>query len=306
MNREPIRLLLVEDNPGDARLLRCALLDAEPDPPELEHVDRLAPALERLAEERFSALLLDLSLPDAHGLETVTRARLAAPDIPIIVLTGLADQDVALRAVQEGAQDYLVKGEVTPGVLVRSVRYAIERHRLQAHIKAMSLVDELSGVYNRRGFLALAEQQLRLATRQGRGVALLYADLDGMKQINDVYGHQEGDRAIGETAGLLLTTFRSSDIVARIGGDEFVVLAPDVTEGEVSRLVARVEEGVRLRNARRRAPYLLSISVGTAYFAPEAPSSLEDLLSRADVAMYARKRVRRPGGVRSAPVEVVA
>lgn len=287
-----IRILLVEDNPGDARLLRIALLEAPGGAPEMEHVDRLSAALERLESESFSALLLDLSLPDAHGLETVTRARQAAPDVPIIVLTGLDDQDVALRAVQEGAQDYLVKGEVTAGLLVRSVRYAIERHRLQAQIKAMSLMDELSGLYNRRGFLALAEQQLRLAVRQRGGAVLLYADLDGMKQINDVYGHGEGDRAIVEAARLLTTTFRGSDIIARMGGDEFVVLAPDVPHGEVNRLRARLDEAVRTRNERRREPYRLAISVGAAYFDPDTPCTLEELLARADQAMYERKQGR--------------
>lgn len=292
MSARALRLLLVEDNPGDALLLRIALEEAQGGPPHLEDTGRLGAALDRLAEERFDALLLDLSLPDAHGLETVTLARQAAPDVPIIVLTGLDDQEVALRAVQEGAQDYLVKGEVTGGLLMRSIRYAIERHRLQAQIEALTLVDDLSGIYNRRGFMTLAEQQLRIAARQARGVALLYADLDGMKQVNDVYGHSEGDRAIVETSRILLSTFRSSDVIARLGGDEFVVLAFDVKAGDAAHLTRRLHEAVRARNARRPDSYPLSISVGVVYAEPGEGWTLQGLLSRADEEMYERKRAK--------------
>ena len=301
MNADPIRILLVEDNPGDARLLQIALEEADAPALVMEHVVRLETALDRLEHEPFSAVLLDLSLPDAHGLDTVTRARHAAPHVPIIVLTGLSDQETALRAVQEGAQDYLVKGEVEGSVLVRSLRYAIERHRLQTQIQAMSLVDDLSGLYNRRGFLTLAEQQLKVAVRQRRGVALLYADMDGMKQINDRFGHAEGDCAIMETARLLTSTFRNSDIVARLGGDEFAILAVDVSQADVERVAARLEESLRARNALMPHPYPLSVSVGAVHYDPAIPCSLEELMARADQIMYERKRSKTGGRPRSAP-----
>lgn len=128
----PLRILLVEDNPGDARLIRETLRDAGSLAFELEHADRLGAALPRLAARDVDVVLLDLSLPDAHGLETVTRALAAAPGVPIVVLTGLDDERVAIQAVQAGAQDYLVKGQVEPGVLSRALRYALERKRLEA------------------------------------------------------------------------------------------------------------------------------------------------------------------------------
>jgi signal transduction histidine kinase len=128
----PLRILLVEDNPGDARLIREALRDAGSLDFELKHADRLAAALPLLAAHEADVALLDLSLPDAHGLETVTRALAAAPDVPIVVLTGLDDETVAIQAVQAGAQDYLVKGQAEPGMLARALRYAMERKRLEA------------------------------------------------------------------------------------------------------------------------------------------------------------------------------
>ena len=129
--RPPLRILLVEDNPGDARLIRETLRDAGSLDFDLAHADRLAAALPRLEEGAADVVLLDLSLPDAHGLETVNRALAAAPGVPIVVLTGLDDETVAVNAVQAGAQDYLVKGQVEPGVLARALRYAMERKRLE-------------------------------------------------------------------------------------------------------------------------------------------------------------------------------
>jgi signal transduction histidine kinase len=127
-----LRILLVEDNPGDARLIRETLRDAGSPRFELRHADRLSAALPILAAREVDVALLDLSLPDAHGLETVTRALAAAPEVPIVVLTGLDDETVAIQAVQAGAQDYLVKGQVEPGMLSRALRYAMERKRLEA------------------------------------------------------------------------------------------------------------------------------------------------------------------------------
>jgi signal transduction histidine kinase len=132
MDGPPLRILLVEDNPGDARLLRETLREVESLRFELAHVERLSAALERLEAAAADVVLLDLSLPDAHGLETVSRTLAAAPELPIVVLTGLADETVAIQAVQAGAQDYLVKGTVDGPTLARAIRYALERRRLLA------------------------------------------------------------------------------------------------------------------------------------------------------------------------------
>ncbi|HEU4456092.1 MAG TPA: ATP-binding protein [Longimicrobium sp.] len=126
----PVRILLVEDNPGDARLLRETLREVESLSAVLTHVVRLSEAEAALAAHGADVVLLDLSLPDAHGMETIERTLAAAPGVPIVVLTGLDDENIAVRAVQAGAQDYLVKGTVDAGALARSIRYALERKRL--------------------------------------------------------------------------------------------------------------------------------------------------------------------------------
>jgi len=135
MQTERIKVLLIEDNPGDVRLMREMLAEARGVPFRLEHADRLSTGLARLAEDNVDVLLLDLGLPDSTGLSTFAQAHAQAPHVPIIVLTGLNDGDVAVQAVREGAQDYLVKGQVEGNVLTRAIRYAIERKRAEEQLK---------------------------------------------------------------------------------------------------------------------------------------------------------------------------
>jgi diguanylate cyclase (GGDEF)-like protein len=158
------------------------------------------------------------------------------------------------------------------------------------------LRDELSGLYNRRGFLELSRQQLRLAARGQRGACLFFADLNGMKAINDGLGHEMGDRALASMASLLAGVFRDSDIVARLGGDEFAVLAADCDGAGTTVLRARVQAAVQNFNALSSEPFQLSISVGAALFDPAHPVELEALMEAADAKMYEEKRVRSRSG----------
>ena len=165
-----------------------------------------------------------------------------------------------------------------------------ERRRAEAAIQTLSLADELTGLYNRRGFLAFAGQHLNSLHRTDKGVALVYADLDGLKGINDSFGHKEGDRALVKTAELLKETFRSSDVLGRLGGDEFTALAVVEPGDGADQVVARLEQKFADYNALNLAPYKLSISIGVAQLDPDATQSMEDLMALADVAMYENKR----------------
>ena len=261
---------------------------------EVVHAETMAAARPHMLEGRFDAVLLDLSLPDSRGLATVEQAASLNPRLPIIVLTGLDDEGIATEAVRKGAQDYLIKGNVDGALLVRSIRYAVERKRAEEAIRALSLEDELTGLANRRGFFALAEQQLKVARRTKTGLFLLFSDVDGLKATNDRFGHAEGDRLIRDAAHILRATFRDSDIVARIGGDEFVVLVIQTDDTAPAHFLARLAEGIERRNAdERQCP--LSLSVGLTRYAPEAPVSLDELIRRADERMYEQKRKKRRG-----------
>ena len=156
--------------------------------------------------------------------------------------------------------------------------------------------DELTGLYNRRGFLDLARQQLAIAGQMARPALLFFVDLNGMKQINDQLGHEQGDRALVETADVLRTTFRGSDILARLGGDEFVALLMDSNSVQLSTFTERVEREIEARNAAPDRAYRLSASIGCAPFDPSSPTSIDALLARADALMYEQKRARRGAG----------
>ena len=284
------RVLLIEDDPGDVYLLRRMLAEASARRIELEPADLLAKGLALLAEGGFDVLLVDLDLPDSSGLATFQTVRRRAPDLPVIVLSGLDDETVALVAVREGAQDYLVKGQFEGQLLVRSIRYAIERHRLQQSLRDLSLRDDLTGLYNCRGLTTLADQQVKMARRRGSCLLLAFADLDGLKEINDTHGHSVGNEAITATARVLRETFRDSDIVARFGGDEFVVLLPETEARDFEVPARRLANRVAAFNREATRPFTLSLSLGIATWDPRQPGSLEQLIERADQAMYEEKR----------------
>ena len=155
--------------------------------------------------------------------------------------------------------------------------------------------DRLTGLHARQAFLALAEQQLKAANRSMEPVLFFFADVDHLKSINDSLGHPEGDLALADSADILRRTFRGSDIIARIGGDEFVVLAMEAA-GNAEALKARLKKQLHAHNAERQRPCELSISVGTACYDPASPCSLDELLARADADMYREKRKKRARG----------
>jgi diguanylate cyclase (GGDEF)-like protein len=165
-----------------------------------------------------------------------------------------------------------------------------ELQQLNEELKCLILTDELTGLYNRRGFFALAEHQVKLAAREQKEILVLYADVDGMKIINDTYGHQEGDIALKSVATILKDTFRDSDIVARIGGDEFAILSLQTTSANAEVLVERMQTAIKLFNDKNLLRYTLSVSMGMASFPYDYRCSIEEMLQSADKAMYVNKR----------------
>lgn len=298
MQHRPIKILLVEADEGYLDELRDGLAENHAGDLEIERVGELSHALARLAQGGFDAILLSLDLPDSQGMVTFDRAYAFAPDVPIVVIADEPDEDAAVSTVQAGAQDYLVKHEIGPSLLVRSIRHAIERHRLFSALRSLSLIDDLTGLYNRRGFSDLGEQYLKLARRSGRGVTMVYLDLDRFKTINDSLGHHVGDRALIKVADILRATFRRSDIIARLGGDEFGVLALEAADESSESLVERLRERVLDYNDSSPEPYTLSVSIGMAHHDDDPRVRLEDLVAEADSAMYREKHGKRAAALR--------
>jgi diguanylate cyclase (GGDEF)-like protein len=168
----------------------------------------------------------------------------------------------------------------------------VQRHTSmrERHLRDLSHVDEMTGLFNRRGFMVEAKDQVRRADRGRFKLLFCYADLDALKQINDRLGHPAGDRAIIEAGALLRSTFRASDTVARVGGDEFVAIAPEAHAGTAMALIERLRENLAQRNQRTDRAFDLKLSTGIAWYDPEHPEPIEALLNRADAAMYQNKR----------------
>ncbi len=290
MPRKTVTVLLVEDDPVAAGLFHAQLHADIGVRFEFELADSLEKALELLREKPLDVVVLDLMLPDSEGIESLETIRAEAGPLPIVVLTGLDDEEVAVRAVERGAQDYLVKGEISGRMISRSLLYAIERQRLLEALRGLSLLDDLTGLYNRRGFLTLAEQQLGLARRMGRGVALVFADVDGFKEINDTHGHRAGDRALRRVARALRDTFRGSDVVARFGGDEFIVLAPQPSRTSIDGCVGRLESNLAAAARATEPGTRLSLSLGIEWCDSGDERPLAELISEADRRLYEEKR----------------
>lgn len=169
-----------------------------------------------------------------------------------------------------------------------------ERRALEETLKSISITDDLTGLLNRRGFFALAQQQIKIANRTGKDMLLVYGDLDGFKRINDTFGHHEGDEVLIESARILREVFRESDIIARLGGDEFAVLMTERTgDPDEPAIVDRLQEAISARNARALGRPSISLSVGIRRYDPERPISLDRLISQADALMYEEKRVKK-------------
>jgi diguanylate cyclase (GGDEF)-like protein len=211
----------------------------------------------------------------------------------VVVLTSRTDEALGLQALHEGAQDYLIKGELDPRLLTRALRYAIERHRMQAALQSESLTDELTKLHNRRGFMALAGSHIKSAERTKKPFALVFIDLDGMKDVNDTLGHVEGDRALVEAAGLLSKCVRQSDIVARFGGDEFVLLLTTAENDWENSIRHRLQQQLDASNAQPGRRYRLSFSVGVVTAEPDRWLALEDLVAEADAMMYRQKQTKK-------------
>ena len=277
-----IRTLLIEDNPADARVIQEVLSESPEGAFDLEWVDGLAKGLRELNAGLVDLVLLDLHLPESRGLETFNATRACAPSVPIVVLTGLDDRELALKVVRNGAQDYLVKGQIDNPALLRSMQYALIRHRLQHEPESPAWKDSLTDLYNRQGFLILGEQLLLLADKYRYPVTLYYVDLVELETINELYGRSSGDRALQMVADALCETVRESEIGARVGGRQFAFMGYSLFSPPAREVHQRFVEALRANFRRGQCPYLLNVNWGVSVYDPTLPTALASLMRRAE------------------------
>jgi diguanylate cyclase (GGDEF)-like protein len=282
------KVLLIEDNPGDARLIREMIAEDPGAPFDVECAERLSQGLERLSAGETGLVLLDLSLPDSLGLETFAKVYAHSPTVPIIVLTGNDDANVALSAVKSGAQDYLIKGRLDRELLLRSMQYSIERKRYQVQLEHQANYDALTGLPN-RNLLHDRLKQSVYAQRMPRAVAVVFIDLDHFKFVNDSLGHSIGDKLLQGMAHRLSTVLRDGDTVARLGGDEFVLILNDQSNEEMiyramQRITATLAEPIDVDGKE----LVVTCSAGISLYPQDGPD-VDTLLKNADAAMYRAK-----------------
>lgn len=415
-----MKILLIEDNLDYALLIKRILSKETNSPMEVYHHDTFSGGYERACRGDIDLILLDLNLPDSGNIDTILSIS-KVTDVPIIVLTGTDDEALALKAVQMGAQDYLMKGQVDARLIIRSIRYAIERKKAEDEVRrteekfkllienaldlitvmdvdgtinyvspshkrllgyededllgkrfvdfihpedlarvldvftqglqhenhlystefrvrhkegywltiesigkmcipvsmglgviansrditerkkieerlhSLSITEDLTGLYNRRGFLTFADHHIKAAERRKEQILLILFDLDGLKKINDAYGHSMGDQALIDASAVLKQTFRNTDVIARISGDEFVALTADPDGNGEDVFRRRINENLEKHNSRGNRPYHLSLSFGIAKFDHKVPSSIDRLLVQADELMYNEKNKKDVG-----------
>jgi diguanylate cyclase (GGDEF)-like protein len=198
----------------------------------------------------------------------------------------------ALEEISNGLKFGALNTRSLDNALQRAASCALRQSLIDREIRSLAVTDELTGLYNRRGFLASATHQLKLAHRHAENVLVLFCDVDNLKEINDSFGHHEGDLALVRAADALEETFRDSDILARLGGDEFAVLASDASIPSRQAIVPRIEKCLEKGNTEDTR-YKLSFSIGVARFDPQTPVSLGELMARADQDMYVHKKSHR-------------
>lgn len=282
---EGCSVLIVDDDKDSLGMLKDGLsLEGY----HCETVTSAGAALEFMRENSFDIMVTDIVMPVMDGLELTEKAKKLRPEMAVIVMTGFIDDFSYDSAIEAGASDFIKKP-----FSFREITMRLKHVMLQEKLREMSMTDELTGLFNRRGFFTITEQELKLAKRYKKEICMLYADLDGLKIINDTFGHMEGDQALIYAADILRTTFRESDIIARIGGDEFAAIPVGSNGNNIGTITGRLQKSIDAFNTKRKGGYNLSMSWGISHFDPEKPSSIGELITDADKSMYEQKRQKQ-------------
>jgi diguanylate cyclase (GGDEF)-like protein len=307
-----VKILVAEDDPVSSRILASTLVKWGHEVFTTSNGLEAWQALQ--AEDPPLLAILDWMMPGLDGLEVCRKVRQAPATsaLYLILLTAKTGKEDLVEGLEAGADDFLTKPfdrnelrvrlQVGARIVALQRRLAervleleeavVERKRAEEALHTLALTDDLTSLYNRRGFFTLAEHRLKSVRRTGQNSLIMYADIDGLKQINDTWGHNEGSLAITRMADILRGTFRDSDVLARLGGDEFVILLEYTSTAVLDKIIARLWENLRTYNAQASHSYALSLSVGVVSIDPHTSSSLEELVANADKAMYAEKRLK--------------
>ena len=280
-----VSILLVEDNKKDIQLITDYISKSSRFNATIQTVDSIKKAKTVMFYQQIDILLIDLNIEGIKCEELFDRFNKETLSIPYIVITNERDEDMGIEAVQKGAQDYLVRSELSERILRRGIIYSMERHEILQSLYRTTIVDELTGLYNRRGLYTLGNQQIELAKRHSDDIFIFYLDLDGMKEINDTLGHDYGDQALLTASKIMHKTFRTTDILSRLGGDEFVTVAVKAQYEFIPIIIQRIKDYIKEENKTLK-DYQISMSIGVSKVDLEHETPLDDAIKNADREMY--------------------
>ena len=280
-----VSILLIENNKKDIQTITEFINESARINANIQIVDSMKKAKTIIFYQKIDIMLIDLNIEEVKFEELFERFSKESLSIPYIVITDERDEDMGIEAVQKGAQDYLVRSELSERILRRTIIYSIERHEILQSLYKTTIVDELTGLYNRRGLHTLGNQQVELAKRHNDDIFIFYLDLDGMKEINDTLGHDYGDKALLTSSKIMHRTFRTTDILSRIGGDEFVVVAVKAQYEFIPIIIQRIKDYIKEENDNLK-DYQISMSIGVSKVDLEHDAPLEDAIKNADKEMY--------------------
>jgi two-component system cell cycle response regulator len=287
MEKKP-RIILIDDDESLLDALRRYLATQGHD---CEVFTSAEAALDHLSEKPCDILITDIIMQGMKGLQLTKQVKLSWPSTNVIVMTGFIDDYSYDQAIEAGASDFIKKPFSVHELMVR-IRHVM----LQDKLREMSITDELTGLLNRRGFFAIAQQHLKVANRVKGKLALVFADMDNFKSINDKLGHHKGDEALIAMAEIFRRSFRDSDLIARISGDEFALLLLDTHEDNFDIIFRRLQKNIDEFNVQSDGLLFLSLSIGMALYDYSRPCTIDELLKLADTRMYDHKKQKKKIG----------
>ena len=280
-----VSILLIEDNKKDIQLITDYINESSRLDATIQTSDSIKKAKTIMFYQEVDILLVDLNIEGIKFEELFDYFNQETLSIPYIVITDERDEDMGIEAVQKGAQDYLVRSELSERILRRGIIYSMERHEILQSLYRTTIIDELTGLYNRRGLHTLGNQQVELAKRHNDDIFVFYLDLDGMKEINDTLGHTYGDKALIGASKIMHKTFRATDILSRLGGDEFVGVAVKAQYEFIPIIIQRIKDYMQAENKSLKK-YQISMSIGVSKVNLDHETPLDDAITNADKEMY--------------------
>ena len=284
-NLSNLSVLVVENNHDDFELISRQLSDVYGTQYRLLHCASLYEAQSYLVSGSLDAILLDLSLPDSIGLNTVSHMRNLTSRLPIIALINMENEAMGEQAIQQGAQEFLSKGEISGNILSRVIKYAIKRKQMDEKLEKLSTTDPITGLFNRRYFFERGWNEYVNSRHQMQPMAIVMVDIDHFKKVNEFYGHVCGDKVLLSVADLFKKMVRGLDLIARFGAEEFIILLPKTNPKEVDFLAERIRLEVADTPIEHNGKsFHVTVSLGIAMIG-NTEENFENMINQADQAM---------------------